>query len=138
MSRATPVHKIAAAYWFVQSAAVIAWAWFGSDPPWIFAAILLSFAVPEGWAIRNKTMAEHDGIMVPLRDTLSEVLTWFARFSKPGAKWYMWTNGAVVFIALHWGWIVGRMPDSVVLGVASGAITTVALTYHWLRPDKVG
>lgn len=138
-SRVTPVHKIAAIYWFVQSLWVITYAFIGTDwPLWVFFATLASFAIPEAWGIRNRTMVEHHGVMVASRDTLSEVLTWFARFSKPEAKWYQWTNGAVVFVAVSWGWVVYRIPDSFVLGIAAGLITTLALTAHWLRPDKVG
>lgn len=138
-SRVTPVHKWAAVYWLALTVWVVVYAWFFPDAPWyVFAATLAAFFGPEAWAIRNRTMGERRGVMVPLRDTYSEVLTWFARFSKDGAPWYAWTNGAVVFVALHWGWIVMHQPSSLALGIPAGLITTVALSFHWLRPDLVG
>ena len=139
MSTASPVHKIAAAYWFTLSAWVVVYAWRFPDAPfWVFALTFAAFAVPEAWAILNKQVVAWNETMVPLRDTYSEVMTWLARFTKDGAHWYMWTNAIVVFVALHWGWLVMHQPESLALGVCAGALTVTALTWHWLYPWLTG
>lgn len=130
MSYASPVHKVFAAFWLgVWAPGLIAYLWWFDRNVWVDAAFIAAFLVAEGIALVKRGS---------LRDTLSEVMTWFARFSKPGARWYQSWNAAMLAITAHVVWLVARQPEPLLMKVALGLFTSSFLLWHWLRPEKVG
>lgn len=138
-SRVTPVNVPFAVVWGLINAALLGWLWWGSGDPWGDRGIMLVFALVEGIAVFHTKKGTWRGQEVSLRDTMSEIMTWFARFSKSTARWYQGFNAVVVVLSLHWGWLVGRQLPTWWAGLIVGGFIGIGfLVFHFLRPDKVG
>ena len=135
--RVTPMHVGAGIYWTAATMATIANVWWGASTL-LDILNILAFVGAEGWALEYRKELTIEGRIVALRDTLSEFMTWVARMSKPGTRWYQSWNMLVVVIAGHWSALPARQVDLFWAQFAIWLGMMGFLVYHWLRPDTKG